>query len=312
MRVSALVGLLIMGLGLLPACSLINGQDQKGQEAVSAPGTEEERKIAEAGNKFGFHMLGELARDPGKNAFISPTSISAALAMTWNGAGGETAAEMARTLGLAGMEKETVNKGFRNLLDGLGKSGPNVEVNVANALWARQGGAFHPVFLQTVQENYLAEASQLNFADSVAAAGRINGWIKEKTKDKIDKILQPTDVDGSTDAVLTNAIYFKGQWTRPFDPRATFPGEFTMADGTKKQVPMMRQRSLPIRMLQTPKFEAAALPYGNGRFQLYVFLPARDSGLKEFLSSVSAEKWREWMSGFREERKTVILPRFQV
>src|SRR5688500_10870823 len=213
MKLSALVGLLILAFGWLPACSRGNGQETKEQKTVDVTVTDEERSIAESGNRFGFRMLGELGKNPGKNAFFSPISISTALAMTWNGAGGETAAEMARTLEFSGMEKEIVNRGFRNLLDGVGKSEPNVEASMANALWVRQGGAFHPTFLQTVQENYLAEASQLNFADSAAAVGRINGWIKEKTKDKIDQILQPSDINGSTDAVLTNAIYFKGQWT---------------------------------------------------------------------------------------------------
>ncbi len=312
MRIGALVGLLAIACGWLPASSRGNSQEQKKESAVTVPASEEERTIAGSANRFGFRMLGELARDQAKNVFFSSVSISTALAMTWNGAGGETAAEMARTLELAGMSIETANKGFRDLLNGVQMGEPKVEVTVANALWVRHGGAFHPLFLQAVQEHYLAEASQVNFADSAAAVGRINEWVKVKTKDKIDKILQPSNVDANTNAVLTNAIYFKGAWTTPFDPKHTAPNRFTLADGTTRQIPTMRQRALPVKTLQTKEFEAAALPYGTGRFRLYVFLPSRESGLKAFLPTITPERWKEWMAGFRDERKTVLLPRFKV
>jgi len=312
MRNGALVGALLLSLGWLPASSRANSQAQKDPPTITIPVSDEERAIADSANRFGFRMLAELAKDQAKNAFFSPVSISTALAMTWNGAGGETAAEMARTLELAAMEKDAANRGFRNLLAGVQTGEPKVEVLVANALWLGQGGAFHPTFLQAAQEHYLAEASQVDFADSAAAVGRINDWVKAKTKDKIDKILQPANVDGNTNAVLTNAVYFKGQWTTPFDPKFTATNNFTLADGTTKQFPMMRRPGLPVKTLQTKEFEGAALPYGNGRFRLYVFLPARDSGLKAFLPTITPEKWQEWMAGFRDERKTVVLPRFKV
>ena len=160
MKIPVVVAILL-SLGIIPNFPRGQNQDQAAKpKAEAVPATEEEKKVADSVNRFGFKMLSELTKEPGKNVFFSPASISTALAMTWNGTGGETAAEMARALELPALEKDSVNGGFRALLAGIQQGEPKVEVNAANALWLHKGGAFHPDFLRVVQEQFFASSSR--------------------------------------------------------------------------------------------------------------------------------------------------------
>ena len=292
-------------------CARGNGQEDSAKPQQE-PGTVNEAalKASNSVNRFGFRMLSQLATQSGRNVFISPLSISSALTMTWNGAGGETAAEMAKALELSGIDQEPANRGFQALMEGLKQKNPKAQVDIANALWL--GRQPNPKFLQTVQSFFAAEASQVNFANAEEAAGRINSWVKEKTREKIDRILSAQDLGANTDIVLTNAIYFKGVWTTQFDPKRTAEGEFVLADGSRKKLPMMAGEKIPLKSLSEKAFQAVSLPYGDGRYRMYLFVPSRETALGGFLASLTADKWQEWMGRFRDDRKTIVIPRFKV
>jgi serpin B len=292
-------------------CARGNGQEDSAQSPQeAAPVNENARNAAASINRFGFRMLAQLATQGGKNVFISPLSISSALAMTWNGTAGETAAEMAKVLELGGIDQESANRGFQALMEGLKQKDPKAQVDIANALWLDRQP--NPKFLQTVQSFFAAEASHVNFANAQEAAGRINSWVKEKTREKIDRILSAQDLGANTDIVLTNAIYFKGEWTTRFDPDRTAEGEFVLADGSRKKMQMMSGEKIPLKSLSEKAFQAVSLPYGDGRYRMYLFVPSRETGLKDFLASLTAAKWQEWMGKFRDDRKTIVMPRFKV
>ena len=167
------------------------------------------RQIAKADTDFGFRLLALLApAKPRENVFFSPFSISQALDLTLNGAGGQTQQGIATTRGLSGLPLAKVNEANGLLLPSLENPDPQVKISIANALWIQQGGAFKPDFQARCRQLYDAGTTALNFSSSEAAP-EINGWVSKNTQGKIKEIVSPLDLANAT-AVLTDAVYFRG------------------------------------------------------------------------------------------------------
>jgi serpin B len=257
---------------------------------------------------FGVDLYLEIAKTgDGKNVFISPASVGLALAMTWNGSAGETREAMARTLRLPSNEPGTVNAADSALIAGMNAPMKNVELAVANSLWGRKGIDFEKTFLERNKRYYGAEVRSLDFADP-ESPGVINAWVADKTKDKIRDVVD--DIDPSVVLFLINAIYFKGAWAVEFDEELTEDAVFHGAAGGAS-VPMMRQ-SEKYAYLRGDGFQAARLPYGDGRIGMYVFLPDRESSLDEFHAKLDAETWTAWMGEFAQRDGNIGLPRFKI
>lgn len=265
--------------------------------------------LASAYTSFGFKLFSQVASDEaGKNVFISPMSVAFALAMVWNGAAGETKEAMARALELQGMSLDDVNRASAALKDGLEKADPKVQLRIANSLWAKKGVSFKPDFTGRNREFYKAEVEELNFADP-KAADTINQWVSQNTEGKIKEIID--QIEPSSIMFLINAIYFKGKWAVEFKKESTTEQPFTLATGTRKQVQMMSQAG-SYQYLENGDFQAISLPYGDKRWNMYVFLPSQGKGLAEFEKSLTAANWEAWMSGFRKRDGEILLPRFRI
>lgn len=270
-------------------------------------------RLVSAINRFGLRLLLNLVGDaPAENLLISPASLSAALSMTYNGAAGETAAAMAEALCLEGLSLEELNRAHAALWAALMNADPQVTFEAANSLWARLGIPFLPDFMARNREFYAAKVANLDFGDP-QAADTINAWVNDRTHGKIPDIVAPP-INPLTILFLINALYFKGQWSSQFDKTATKPGTFHRLDGQEKPCPLMTQ-SGEYPYLEGEGFQAISLPYGAGRFSLYVFLPAVELGLAGFLKRLAHEglvTWTEWLDGFWERDGSITLPRFKV
>ena len=266
--------------------------------------------VVTANTKLGFSLFNEIRKtEQDKNIFISPFSISVALAMTLNGAAGETKQAMTNTLQLHGLDSESINTGYAGLRQTLLTSDPKVTLTIANSLWARQGFSFKPDFLQRNTQFFGAEISTLDF-DNSSASKTINQWVDTNTNGKIQKIVGD-QIDPITVLFLINAIYFKGTWQKEFDPSKTREGPFHLANGDEKQVPMMRQqRWYPY--YREENFQAISLAYGDGQMSMYIFLPDRESDLNIFLENLNAESWENWMSQFHEQDVSLVMPKFKL
>lgn len=281
----------------------VNVQTRPQQTAVI------DAKLIEANTGFSFKLFSEiLQQDGGKNVFVSPSSVAIALAMTYTGASGDTRKAMAKALELQGMDLPDINQAYADLKTTLETADPEVQLNIANSLWARQGIAFKRDFLQVNREFYDAEITDLDFSDP-ASVGKINNWVQQKTNGKINQVidqLQPSDI-----LFLINAIYFKGKWTDEFDKNQTEDRPFYLTDGSQKNHPLMRQWG-NYRYYETDQFQAVSLPYSQKRLSLYVFLPREDSNLDRFYQQLNAENWQQWMSQFRNRDGSIGLPRFKM
>lgn len=267
--------------------------------------------VVTANTQFGFDLFNDIRKtEQDKNIFISPLSISIALAMTLNGASGETEQAMTNTLQLQGLDSESINTGYAGLRHALQTSDPKVTLTIANSLWARQDVPFKQDFLQRNTQFFGAQVSTLDFTDPNTLT-TINQWVNTNTNGKISKILD--EINQDMVLFLINAIYFKGTWQTEFDPSRTRDGTFYFATGGEKQIPMMtRSGDYPYYENYEAKFQAISLPYGDGRMSMYIFLPYRESDLNTFLEGLNTENWEAWTSQFHEQEVFLSMPKFKL
>ena len=305
--------MLAVACALLVLCAASGCRAQEVVVAQAAPATEPKPdvnpKLTTANTQFGFALFAELRNgEPEHNVFISPTSIATALAMTYNGAAGETKTAMAKALSLGDLSLQESNQAHADLRQALERTEPGIELHTANSLWVRQGCAFEQPFLQANQDCYGAKLAEMDFSRP-GAADTINAWVREATKDRIEDIVE-SPLDPMTVLILINATYFKGDWQHPFEKRHTQDGPFTLPDGSQKPVPMMSQME-DFAYLRGKGFQAVSLPYGKGDMSMYVFLPDQGSSLAAFCGSLNAaENWDAWMKEFHSTQVELKLPRF--
>lgn len=310
-RLLPLIALLLAGCGNVTTTGVGNEPAPRPHTGDNA--AENARKVdsrlVEANNQFGFALLHQLREaDEKANLFFSPASITLALAMTYNGAAGDTEQAMAKTMFLAGMGKEELNQAVLDLREALRSADPKVELNIANSLWARQGVTFRKQFLDTNRQYFGAQVSVLDFAD-LDAPQTINRWVDANTKGKIKQIVERIPPD--TVMFLLNAIYFHGKWQKPFDKSLTQEKPFYLVNGEQKRVPMMAQTGR-FPYLKGEGFQMVSLPYGNGRYSMVVALPEKGVSLSEWLKSLDAKRWKEWTARLVSAEGELQLPRFKM
>lgn len=311
--VSAAASFMVLGL---VGCSEVNNIDSSVAQSVPPkqqdPATQVvtpvvNSKLIAANTKFGFKLFSEIFRqDSSKNIFISPASVAIALAMTYNGASGETKQAMANTLELQEINLQEVNSGNAAMLAAL-ENTDSIELTIANSLWAKQEYPLKQDFLQR-QKFYKAKVTNLDFSDR-AAPTVINNWVNQSTRGRIERIIE--SINSNDVLFLINATYFKGKWTTQFDKNQTDDYPFYLAAGNRKH-PMMSQTG-EYRYYETEKFQAVSFPYGKDRkLSLYVFLPNQNSSLSNFYKDLNAQNWEKWMTLFRNREGLVRLPRFSM
>jgi len=196
--------------------------------------------IVRGDNQFAVDLYAQLDREQaGRNLFFSPTSISVALAMTAAGAHGPTQSEMASVLHLDANLAEA-HAHYHRLLEQWNAVGEKraYQLRVANRLWGQKGYPIQPEFLALTRQQYGAEMQLVDFAQAAAASQEINHWVEHQTNDKIKDLIPPGSLNALTRLVLTNAVYFKGDWVQPFDKRNTREEDFAVSTQQKIKLPL--------------------------------------------------------------------------
>ncbi len=266
-----------------------------------------EPKLVTAVNDFGIRLYKELATKP-ENVFMSPTSIQLALGMAYNGARGDTKAAMAKALGYGAMTLDEVNKANGELLALLANPDPDVDLHIANAVWAKEGVTYDAGFMQRCKDSFLAEPMTVNF-QLPEAAEKINGWVKAHTKEKIAQIVSAEAIREAI-MVLTNAVYFKAGWTDEFPAGATKDAAFTTGEGKTVTVPMMA-RSARFEYLENDQFQMVRLPYQGRYIGMYILLPREGKSLGDCVAKLDASQWKAWTDALTPRQGELKLPRFK-
>jgi len=263
----------------------------------------------EVGSPFALRLFQSLAAGkPGKNLILSPISVAIALAMVRLGARGETLEAFDQVLDLTDTAPEERDRRYQELAAALVTPTAGVELSLANSLWLAETETFREEFLGACQEQYQATPERLSFRLAKAAAARINAWVKEATRDKIAKIVEPDDLSDAL-LVLLNSMYFKGSWRVPFDPARTGNDDFFLATGERRSLPLMR-RSGKMEYWEEESCQVVLLPYGRGRFHFLVALPREGVNLDEFVANLDGPALTRWFHNPSPQDGVLALPRF--
>jgi serpin B len=267
--------------------------------------------VAQANNTFAIDILQQLKSNPG-NLFFSPKSISTALAMTYAGAQGKTATEMAKVLHFT-LPPERLHSAMRTLLSELSTKHTEYQLYIANELWGQEGYTFLPEFLSLAKEKYGADLATVDFKNKTEAARlTINAWIAQQTKNKMSELIRPGILTDAIRLLLTNAIYFKADWKTQFSSEDTKYEVFYLSATRTIKVPLMHKTAI-LRYFNGGTFLALELPYKTNDLSMIILLPKAVEGLSALQESLTPSTLRTWLNSFRPASQTlVILPRFKV
>jgi serpin B len=267
-------------------------------------------KVIETNNEFGLELLKTVFDAEEKaNVMISPTSVSIALGMAYNGAETSTREAFEEVLNYQGLTREEVNEITRELIHVLLTNVSGNLLEIANSMWYDEGFPVEPEFINLNSHYFDAEVRELDFR-SAEAVNTINDWVSSKTHGKIDEIID--SIDPAVMMFLINAIYFNCVWETEFDPDDTHQADFYNEDGSLfGQVDMMHLEST-FRVSNQETFRAIELPYKNGKFSMLLFLPDEESSVYELVQELDGTTWKNWMDSFSEQEDfKVYMPRFE-
>ena len=277
-------------------------------------------ELAHGNAEFATDLYGKLAQTDDDNLFLSPYSITTALAMTYAGADGQTRDEMEATLHFT-LEDKT-HEAFADLAHELATR-EEIEdetqdepvdaftLRVANALWGRTGYGFADEFLHRLDSYYGSGLIEADFAGQPdAERERINDWIATATEDNIEELLPAGSISADTVFVITNAIYFMASWLEEFDPDETMDEPFTPLAGDEQTVPMMHQQ-LEAPYLSRDTFKAIEMPYVGTEVSMVLILP--DEGtFAEFEASLDADQLFGIFDSLEMGTGGLALPQFEI
>jgi serine protease inhibitor len=215
------------------------------------------------------------------------------------------------------------------------------EIRVANALWGEKTYPFKQSYLDAIAKYHESGgAFPVDFVKNAEGSRkRINAWVEKQTRDRIKDLIPPRAIDENTRLVITNAIYFKGQWSKPFEKDETKDRPFTLADGKKVKVPTMHAFTGVARyaafekdgtFFKTPErvrigetkaaenypgrdgFEMVELPYKGDELSMLVLAPRSPDGLKKLEKKLTADSLEAWANKLRARQVEVFLPKFKL
>ncbi|MEI6211111.1 MAG: serpin family protein [bacterium] len=259
---------------------------------------------------FACDLYAQLKSQEG-NLFFSPYSISTALAMTYAGARGETAAQMAKTLRFT-LPPADLHPAFAALsaqMHAVQQTG-QVQLSIANSLWPHKSYPFLEDYLALVKKNYGTTITPVDFAkEESKAREQINQWVEEKTQKKITNLIG-APLDAMTRLVLVNAVYFKGKWESPFEAANTKNAYFHRLTAKPVLVPMMTQ-TRNYRYGEDGRLKIVELPYSGKELSMLVLVPAKDMTLEDVEKVLSGDRILQWRERMTECQVQLFLPRFK-
>ena len=268
---------------------------------VSAP-------FADQTTQFAFDLAKRVVTQEGqaKNVFISPLSLHIALGMILNGANGQTAQEIQKALKLDAQTLAEANTTYQNLLENLPGVDPSVTLTLANSVWYRNTYQVENTFQDLLKQTFKAQVSAQDFNDP-ATVTNINNWASEQTKGRIPKVIDQIQPDNIM--FLLNALYFKGDWQKPFDTAQTIDSPFKLASGESTPVRMMRLEVNLNHFFQT-NYQAIEFPYGTGKFAMTVLLPSESTTADALITSLTSAEWAKIQKGMIIGHMDIGLPKF--
>jgi len=292
----------------IPVVLMISSAFGSPPEARSA----QTRSLVEGNTDFALDLYRQLKTGSG-NLFFSPYSISTCLAMTYAGARTGTEKQMGQTLHFE-KDQRQLHSSFGELQRQLTEASKleGIELNIANALWTQKDPPLLPAFLQITKSEYQANVTQADFRTGAEGArDKINRWVAQKTKDKIQNILPPDSLTDLTRLVLANAIYFKGVWARQFEKAGTSNQPFLLSTARHVEVPLMHHFD-EVRYTEDADFQAVELPYKGGGLSMVILLPRQVDACSKLEDRLTPALLSRSFGGMKKQKVEIFLPRFKL
>jgi serpin B len=267
--------------------------------------------VVNGNTAFALDLYAHVRDRPG-NQFFSPYNLSTALAMTYAGARGQTAQEMAHTLHFP-TDQKALHAALAAVNGELlaGRKLKGCQLYTANALWGQKGVSFLPDFLQTLRQFYGAGLREVDFREATEEARRtINAWVEKQTRDKIKDLFPPGVLTSDTELALTSAIYFKGDWASPFRKDRTQTGDFHVAADRKVSVPLMHQTA-SFGFFEDDQIKVLEMPYAGDTLSLVALLPKKVDGLADFERKLTPDRLVGSLRHLQSQEVEVTFPRFR-
>ena len=265
---------------------------------------------SDANNMFALAFLSKISQQDKGNIFFSPYSISNAFSMVYEGAQGSTADEMQSVFHF--IQDSTARKNYVEQINSmLNDPSQQYKLDVANALWIQNDYPVLQTYKDTLKQFYMANATNLDLKnDSENSRKIINTWVENKTNQKIVDLLPEGSINQDTRFVLTNAIYFKGNWTNQFEAQGTSNQNFTTSESKIVKTSMMTTTaSFPY--FEDDTIQVLKMPYQGGHLSMMVLLP-KSNDLRSLENSLSVEKLQKWNGNMTTEPVTVYMPKFSL
>ncbi len=273
---------------------------------------EDVSNITEANNEFALDFYYHLKDEEEGNIFFSPYSISSALAMTYEGARGQTAKEMQNVFYFP-KDDNLRRTEYAEMFNKINKKDKEYQLHTANALWAENDYQFLDEYFNIVEKYYGGKVTNLDFKRNAEKARvTINNWVEEKTNNKIKNLIPPQAVNELTRLVLTNTVYFKGEWVRQFNQNDTKDKDFRINKDNIIRVPTMERTDEEARFnyAENNQLQILEMPYSNKELSMLILLPKNNDlqGLENSLSTKNLSKWRK---SLKEKRVKIFIPKFK-
>lgn len=273
--------------------------------------TSDQAEAARGNNAFAIELYGQLRNGSG-NLFFSPESISTALAMTFAGTRANTAAQMAKTLHFT-LPPGQLHSAMGALLRDRNAAHDGYQLKEADALWVQAGYTLLSEFLKLNKDNYSAGLNQVDFKGAADASRQtINIWVEQRTENKIRELLQPGSLNSDTRLVLTNAIYFKGNWEEQFKKEDTKNEDFRLS-ATRIIKTSLMHMTKGFNYFDGGSFQALEIPYKKKSLSMIALLPKAMEGLSAFEQSLTPAKLQQLLGQLRPAQTVIVtMPKFKM
>ncbi len=273
--------------------------------------TSSDIEVVEGINQFAFELYGEIDSD--KNQIFSPFSISSALAMTYAGAREKTAEEFVKVFHFPS-EQESFHPTYKQLIkDVESAQNDHLQISIANALWPEKDYTFKEEYLALMKKYYGVDITYLNYKkDAEAARLIINKWVEDKTNNKIKDLLKPGILTDLTRLVLTNAIYFKGDWKKEFNDDATYEATFFLDKDKEIKADRMNMTQEAVKYMENDMLSMLELPYSEDKMSMVFILPKEKDGIADLEKNFNYKNYNSWYKNMYSQKVIIGIPKFKI
>jgi len=257
-------------------------------------------------SEFSIEMFKRISKE--ENAVYSPTPLYLALGLVSNGAEGETKDEILNLLKDNEISQEELNLYYKSLISDISMDSEDMEVDIANSIWYDEGFQVNEKYLEKNKSYYDADAYKLDFT-SPKAPDTINQWIREVSREKIDKMVE--EMNSNAIMYLFSSIYFNGKWMEAFEKESTYEQEFYLGNGKSVEADFMHN-GIDMLCLENENEQGILLPYGGDRYGFIGLLPKEEVDIKNYISNLTGDSLKDKINNMNEEHVYLSLPKFEI